>query len=502
MPRIAKDPVKKANKKVVKKAEKKNVDKTEKKVVEKVEKRIDRKRKATNPAESQLTAVSHTSHGKVPGDLFVIGDGDCGQFGLGEDVMEAPRPAPTVAGGQKTLQVAAGGMHSLALTADHEVHSTGVNDEGALGRHTASEAWKGYTGSADAGDAYTWGKVEVPSTHGPVVQVAAGDSHSAVVTEQGAVWAWGTYRDTTGVYGFSPHTRIALLPTLVWDPKKADDQAVKIASGTDHTVILSRGGQVYSWGTAGQGQLGRIGARLLERHMKETLLQPRPVKRVKRVRGVSVHSPIVDIACGSYATYAVDEAGNTWAWGLNNYGQLGMPGQEPVMTPQVVPSLQGQNVIQVRGGQHHALALTQEGQLLSFGRPTYGRMGRLDVSPKSDDCVPEAKPVDNLPGVTVAGMAAGIMVSGCYSSTGEAYLWGANTNSQLGKGDDDEDELVPLKLKETKRFRDRQVIGLEIGGQMAFILSTTKTESVAANANAAHGASHTPPEPAPADALS
>lgn len=69
-------------------------------------------------------------------------------------------------------------------------------------------------------------------------------------------------------------------------------------------------------------------------------------------------------------------------------------------------------------------------------------------------------------------------------------------------GDDDEDELVPLKLKETKRFRDRQVIGLEIGGQMAFILSTTKTESVAANANAAHGASHTPPEPAPADALS
>ena len=39
-------------------------------------------------------------------------------------------------------------------------------------------------------------------------------------------------------------------------------------AGTDHTVILSRGGQVYSWGTAGQGQLGRIGARLLERHMK------------------------------------------------------------------------------------------------------------------------------------------------------------------------------------------------------------------------------------------
>ena len=61
--------------------------------------------------------------------------------------------------------------------------------------------------------------------------------------------------------------------------------------------------------------------------MQETLLKPHPVKRVKRARGVSVHTSIVDIACGSYATYAVDEEGNVWAWGLNNYGQLGMPGQ-------------------------------------------------------------------------------------------------------------------------------------------------------------------------------
>ena len=36
---------------------------------------------------------------------------------------------------------------------------------------------------------------------------------------------------------------------------------------------------------------------------------------------------------------------------------------------------------------------------------------------------------NNIPG------DAGIMVSGCYSSTGEAYMWGANTNSQLGRGD-------------------------------------------------------------------
>ena len=38
----------------------------------------------------------------------------------------------------QTLQVAAGGMHSAALTEDFQVYTTGVNDEGALGRFTGT----------------------------------------------------------------------------------------------------------------------------------------------------------------------------------------------------------------------------------------------------------------------------------------------------------------------------------------------------------------------------
>ena len=44
---------------------------------------------------------------------------------------------------------------------------------------------------------------------------------------------------------------------------------------------------------------------------------------------------------------------------------------------------------------------------MSFGRGTYGRIGRRDVDPKADDSLPEAMPVDNLEGVAVSGMAAG-----------------------------------------------------------------------------------------------
>lgn len=66
----------------------------------------------------------------------------------------------------------------------------------------------------------------------------------------------------------------------------------------------------------------------------------------------------------------------------------------------------------------------------------------------------------------------------------------------IPEGEEDPDEIVPLKLKETKRFKNRQVIGMEIGGQMTFILSKLRPETAAATV---HTASHTPPEPAPAD---
>ena len=66
----------------------------------------------------------------------------------------------------------------------------------------------------------------------------------------------------------------------------------------------------------------------------------------------------------------------------------------------------------------------------------------------------------------------------------------------LPEGDKDPDQIVPLKLKESKRFKNRQVIGVEIGGQMTFILSKLRPEMVATTEGAV---SHTPPEPAPAD---
>ncbi|KAK9838520.1 hypothetical protein WJX81_004867 [Elliptochloris bilobata] len=396
---------------------------------------------------------------KAPGDVFVLGDGDCGQFGKGEDITEAlrPTPSPLPEAAGRVMQVAAGGMHSAALAASGGVYTTGVNDEGALGRCTAGELWEKSGLTSDVEDSFSWARVPIPTSHGPIVQISAGDSHTVALAASGAVWAWGTFRDASGVFGFSPSERIALLPTLVHAPSAAAaDRVVKIASGADHVAALTEAGGVLTWGTSGCGALGRVGPRL--RDPKPTLLRPAPIlfKRLRTMRAAAGGGArIVDVACGTYATFALAEGGAVFAWGLNNYGQLALPGLEPVWSPALVPALAGATLL--RSGQHHTLALSASGAVLSAGRPTYGRLGRSGVDPASDDAVPAAAPIEGLEGVEVSGIAAGLAVSGCLGAGGDAWLWGFGTNSQLGKGDNDGDELLPRRLAETKRFQNRAV---------------------------------------------
>lgn len=65
------------------------------------------------------------------------------------------------------------------------------------------------------------------------------------------------------------------------------------------------------------------------------------------------------MAAGTYSTFARTADGQVYAWGLNNYGQLGLPGQAPEFAPTLVGALKGKGVKEIVAGQHHTLAITE-----------------------------------------------------------------------------------------------------------------------------------------------
>ena len=74
----------------------------------------------STPQASQLV-MGHSD--RVVGIVMTLGQGDCGQLGLGDAMTERKKPFP-VAGqldGCKIVQVECGGMHTVVVTDDGKV---------------------------------------------------------------------------------------------------------------------------------------------------------------------------------------------------------------------------------------------------------------------------------------------------------------------------------------------------------------------------------------------
>ena len=152
---------------------------------------------------------------------------------------------------------------------------------------------------------------------------------------------------------------------------------VHIECGANHVLALDNKGQLFTWGAAEQGQLGK---RIVSRFKGDSLA---PIK----LFGVNSKRKTVTMGCGEYHSFAVADNGKVYAWGLNSSGQLGLPIPETfegcIIGAQEVTSLGDYKVKQIKGGAHHSVAITQSGEVLVWGNIRSGQAGILfDDLPK------------------------------------------------------------------------------------------------------------------------
>jgi alpha-tubulin suppressor-like RCC1 family protein len=314
------------------------------------------------------------------GTLQAWGGNSNGQLGDGTFTSSAtPKPVPGVTG---VVKIAMYGEHVAALLGNGHVLTWGSNLFGQLGNGTTGEGKernisrsavpvevKGITnavslglgGASDAavlanGTVLAWGENQSGELgDGTTVEkdlptpvknlsnvksvviggVATLGGHSAALLNDGTVVAWGV--DKTGNTSLTP-TRVAGLSSVV-----------QISAGYTDTFALLSNGTLESWGTDGSGELGYRTTETCGRQLLPCSRQPRPVP------GISGASSVT--ASGFQFAAAVAQ-GKVFAWGRNQYGQLGN-GSKSVSAPskQVVGLT---SVTQVASAEQHSIAIVEQ----------------------------------------------------------------------------------------------------------------------------------------------
>lgn len=291
--------------------------------------------------------------------------------------------------------------------------------------------------------------VRVPGVPGAVA-VSAGNWHVLMLDSQGRVWAWGD--NDYGQIGVGHGIDEQILPVLV----PGLPRIIDIAAGHELSLALDEDGVIWSWGYDSDGETGHS-------QSGTSVYEP-----------LAIDSPIEfrQIEAGTSAAYAIDQAGNLYAWGTNFTGQLGhgdfLPRDQPVQVSglaDVVQVAAGNGYALVRhmdgsvhvfgrgsllglgpaalnssipvlntflagavhlaAGEQHAMAILPDGRLLAWGENDYGQVGDF---PASDIYSPTAIP--GLSDLVLA--AAGEDHSVALTRTGSFYAWGHNDDNQLG----------------------------------------------------------------------
>ena len=233
---------------------------------------------------------------------------------------------------------------------------------------------------------------------------------------------------------------------------------------------------IFTFGSGEQGQLGRIKECFTHRGGRRgisLLLAPQLVRFKKKQK-------FKDIFTGSFHTFAVTEGeDDVYAWGLNNWGQLGTGDTYNQFAPTVVDSLteirkEHGKEISFAGGQHHSLILDNNGIVYGVGRSDYGRLGLGQEAKETS----EPMKINSLAELKVKHIACGEACSFAVTSTGDLYSWGLGNTLQLGNGSEDDVQLpVQIRSKNVDPSK-HDVICVASGGQHTAILVKERNSPV------------------------
>ncbi|NWT98601.1 HERC4 ligase, partial [Urocynchramus pylzowi] len=330
--------------------------------------------------------------------MLCWGNASFGQLGLGgidEEIVLEPRKSDFFLN-KRVRDVGCGLRHTVFVLDDGTVYTCGCNDLGQLGHEKARKRPE-HVGALDAQN---------------IVAVSCGEAHTLALNDKGQVYAWGLATD--GQLGLPGTEECVRVPRNI--KSLSEIQIVQVACGYYHSLALSKGSEVFSWGQNKYGQLG-----LGYEYKKQTSPQ-----MIKSLLGI----PFAQIAAGGAHSFVLTLSGAIFGWGRNKFGQLGLNDDNDRYVPTLLKSLRSQKVVHICCGEDHTAALTKEGGVFTFGAGGYGQLGHNSTSHEINP-----RKVFELMGSVVTQITCGRQHTTAFvPSSGRIYSFGLGGNGQLGTG--------------------------------------------------------------------
>lgn len=239
--------------------------------------------------------------------LFAWGKNVSGQLGLG-NVCESVSKLTQVNVGFTPTAVACGKRHTLLLSDDGTVYAAGNNEYGQLG-----------VPSQYAKDSVQRSFCKVAATDKKIVQIAAAEYTSYVLTDNGEVYAFGdNYYGELGAgdeVDKSPKNSVAYKCDI-------DEKVTEISASGSNAMALTQSGKVYVWGDNKSGQIAA--------GQENRYAVPQQIVDFKQ-DDASVDIVAKKILCCGTTNYIISSEGKLFAFGVNRNNNCGFDtGGNPV----------------------------------------------------------------------------------------------------------------------------------------------------------------------------
>ena len=159
--------------------------------------------------------------------------------------------------------------------------------------------------------------------------------------------------------------------------------------------------------------------------------------QIETLRKVTVGDGSVKIravAAGQYHTILIDENGGVWTAGYNSDGQLGRSENVNSGTPNTVfkkaEGLDNVKIVGASGGTAHTVLLDESGNVWTAGNNLHGQLGRQTAKNVNPKF---EKVADGISGVKITAIAAGSRYTVLLDESGNVWTSGSNGYGELGR---------------------------------------------------------------------